>query len=78
MMTKTNSHSPFWHRSFSNPAEIELAAIAHYDLSVIQLGSAWRWQVTRDARDVTEGVSNSSDAAKQAAERAARALWENS
>jgi soluble methane monooxygenase-binding protein MmoD len=73
MTTKTN-----WHRIITGVVAIEVAAIAHYALSVIQLGSAWRWQVTRDGRDVTEGVSNTSDAAKQAAERAARALWENS
>jgi regulator of protease activity HflC (stomatin/prohibitin superfamily) len=67
-MTTTN-----W-QTVDGGTPIELAAFAHYDLSVIQIGMVWRWQVTQAGRDVTEGVSNTSDAAKQAAERAARAF----
>jgi regulator of protease activity HflC (stomatin/prohibitin superfamily) len=67
-----------WHRTITGVVAIELSSLAHYDLSVIQIGMVWRWQVTQAGRDVTEGVSNTSDAAKQAAETSARALWENS
>jgi hypothetical protein len=54
MLTKTNPRRPFWHRSFSSPSATEFAALADYDLSVIHLGSGWRWQVTQAGRDVTE------------------------
>lgn len=53
---------------------IERAVVGSFDLSVLYVGGEWQWLVQCGGRDVAEGASRASLAARQQAEAVAHRI----